>query len=37
MGSYDNDALLLFLDDDLFWRNEEDDECGDTSSQIHSD
>lgn len=27
---YDNDIFLLFLDDDLFWT--EDEECGDTTT-----
>ncbi len=25
MESYDNDIFLLFLDDDLFWLEDEDD------------
>ena len=33
MEGYDNDTLLLMLDDDLFWREEKSKECGDTSSQ----
>ena len=33
MDSYDNDIFLLFLDDDLFWK-EDDDECGSSMSQI---
>ena len=33
MDSYDNDLLLLMLDDDLFWVGEsEEEECGDTST-----
>lgn len=31
LDSYDNDLLLLMLDDDLFW---EEEECSDTTSQI---
>lgn len=34
MGGYDNDTMLLMLDDDLFWREKGDQECGDTISQI---
>ncbi len=32
MDGYDNDLLLLLLDDDLFWREEENKPCGVISS-----
>ena len=32
MDSYDNDSILLFLDDDLFW-TEEEQPCGTTIIQ----
>ena len=32
MDSYDNDIILLLLDDDLFWV-EEDNPCGSTLIQ----
>ena len=35
MEGYDNDILLLLLDDDLFWP-EEKDECGDTINRTPS-
>lgn len=33
MNGYDNDLILLLLDDDLFWSEEEDEPCGVISSQ----
>jgi hypothetical protein len=33
MESYDNDIILLLLDDDLFWHEDDSEECGDTSTQ----
>lgn len=35
MDSYDNDIFLLFLDDDLFWKDD-DEECGSSMNQIPS-
>ena len=38
MDSYDNDIFLMFLDDDLFWKAEGDeDDCGNTMNQIPSE
>ena len=37
MDSYDNDIFLLFLDDDLFWKAGDDEECGKTTSQTLSE
>lgn len=34
MESYDNDIILMLLDDDLFWKEEDNALCGDTSTQI---
>lgn len=36
MDSYDNDVFLMFLDDDLFWK-EDDDDCGNNMSQTLSE
>ena len=36
MDSYDNDGLLLFLDDDLF-PVEDDEPCGSDTIQIPTD
>lgn len=36
MEGYDNDIILLLLDDDLFWP-EEKDECGDTLTATQRD
>lgn len=33
MESYDNDIILLLLDDDLFWHEDDSEKCGDTSTQ----
>lgn len=32
MDSYDNDGLLLFLDDDLFPAEDDDEPCGSDST-----
>lgn len=36
MEGYDNDIILLLLDDDLFWISE-DGECGNSTTQIQKD
>lgn len=37
MDGYDNDFLLLMMDDDLFLSVQERMECGDTITRIRSD
>ena len=35
MNSYDNDLLLLMLDDDLFWYESEDDDVSALQPESH--
>jgi len=33
MEGYDNDIVMLLLDDDLFWHEDDAEKCGDISIQ----
>lgn len=35
MDSYDNDLLLLMLDDDLFWDESEDEDVSELQPESH--